>query len=184
MWVIVKRTICRLLSLLGIGVYRLLPGVLPFEVGDPIRFNTQERADQLWSNDEIVKFYLSPARLKFYDDLVNLTREKGIDCNGKHIADVGCGTGHILFSISKTFHPLSMTGLDYSREVIAIARTVVPEAKFYYHDIYESSKEYGFDVVFCMEVLEHLLLPNEALRNLTAMMNRPGVAVITVPNGP
>src|SRR5262249_22983755 len=39
------------------------------------------------------------------------------------------------------------------------------------------------DVVFCIEVLEHLTHPDKALRRLLTMLNTRGVAILTVPNG-
>jgi 2-polyprenyl-3-methyl-5-hydroxy-6-metoxy-1,4-benzoquinol methylase len=58
----------------------------------------------------------------------------------------------------------------------------VPDAEFRYFDIYEGSS-LQFDVIFCIEVLEHLLHPARALRNVVAMLADSGVGLITVPNG-
>ena len=38
-------------------------------------------------------------------------------------------------------------------------------------------------MIFCIEVLEHLLHPDIALRNIVNMLSGSGVALITVPNG-
>ncbi len=188
MWVLLNRMMVGLLSLWGIGVYRLnrpthKPAAEAIRIESPIDFNTVEVADRLWADHEHVQAYLSPDRLKFFDYVASFMHEKGVDCNNKHIADVGCGSGHLLLSIRKVCQPLSMTGLEYSQSAIAIAKTVVPEARFCLHDIYDSTKEYRLDVIVCVQVLEHLLFPDKALRNILAMLNRPGIAFVTVPNG-
>ena len=38
-------------------------------------------------------------------------------------------------------------------------------------------------MIFCIEVIEHLLHPDRALRNVVRMLADSGVALITVPNG-
>jgi len=181
--------VVKFFALFRIVVYRLPPRSALDRVyrraalSSPIDFNRQETVNQLWADHEAQEAYLSPACLAFYDEVANLPQSKGIDCNGKHIADVGCGTGHLLLSVRKAYRPLSMTGLDFSETAIEIARTNVPEATFLCHDIYDSSKEHRFDILFCTETLEHLLFPDRALRNLLPLLNRPGIAVITVPDG-
>lgn len=126
--------------------------------------------------------YLSPDRLRFIEEVVELLCERGIDYNGKRIADVGCGTGHLLRCIHDDFNPLSLTGFEYSEEASRIARTVLPDAEFHYFDIYEGTS-LKFDIVFCIEVLEHLLFPDKALKNLIDMIDKSGVALVTVPDG-
>ena len=43
--------------------------------------------------------------------------------------------------------------------------------------------DYKFDIVFCTEVLEHLLYPHIALQNIIHLSQDSGVIMITVPNG-
>jgi 2-polyprenyl-3-methyl-5-hydroxy-6-metoxy-1,4-benzoquinol methylase len=76
-----------------------------------------------------------------------------------------------------------MTGLEIVEAAMVIAKTTVPQARIYYCDLYQPIIKHKFDVVFCTEVLEHILSPEKALRNLIGMTNIPGVVIITVPNG-
>ena len=162
---------------------RQSPNAQGLTIISPIHHNSQERLNEFYSNPKVVEAYLDPARLKFYHDVVKLLHEKGIGYNGKHIADIGCGTGHLFLSIRNNFNPASLTGFEYSEAALRIARAVVPDTKFYYFDIYEGGINFQFDVVFCVEVLEHLLYPDKALMTITTMINASGVALITVPNG-
>jgi 2-polyprenyl-3-methyl-5-hydroxy-6-metoxy-1,4-benzoquinol methylase len=126
---------------------------------------------------------LSEHKIQFRNETLRVLQAKGIDCSGKHVADVGCGTGHLLLNISKVYRPASMTGLEIVEAAMVIAKTTVPQARIYYCDLYQPIIKHKFDVVFCTEVLEHILSPEKALRNLIGMTNIPGVVIITVPNG-
>lgn len=185
---LLKRMVVKLLSLFGIGIYRLppvpsKPAFDPNSIASAIDFNSQRNADELWSNPEVVTFYLSAERENFYDELITLLLRNGVDCNDKDVADIGCGLGDVLLRISRSFQPRSLTGYDFSQAGLDIARSVLPNASFHRYDIYELDTENAFDVVLCIETLEHLLFPNKALEKLLAITRRPGTIVATTPNG-
>jgi 2-polyprenyl-3-methyl-5-hydroxy-6-metoxy-1,4-benzoquinol methylase len=85
-------------------------------------------------------------------------------------------------AIQKRFQPSSLTGFEYSEAALEIARSHAPSTQFHSFDVYESAS-LQFDVVFCVEVLEHLLYPDRALSNIVRMIAPSGVALLTVPNG-
>ena len=58
----------------------------------------------------------------------------------------------------------------------------LPEGKFFVHDLYQKL-ETEYDLILCTEVIEHLLYPDLALRNIIDMMSKDSVSLITVPNG-
>lgn len=147
-----------------------------------IEHNSQAKMNEFFSDTEKVAAYLGPNRLAFYDDVINLLLIKGVTYDGKNIADVGCGPGYLLMSIHNRFSPLSLTGFDFSESALDIARNVVPDAKFYCLDIYDGTN-LKFDITLCTELLEHLLYPDRALKNLLGMIGAAGTLLITVPNG-
>lgn len=128
-----------------------------------------------------MKDYLDNRRLRFYDELVRILRKMGVDCSGKRVIDVGCATGHLLLSISREYHPASMTGFDYAESAIKIAKTNVSGANFYCDDICHPVNVHKFDVVFCTEVLEHIIPARKALENLLRMTD--STLILTIPNG-
>lgn len=179
-----KEALIRLFSLFGIGIYRLnsIPKAQGFAIRSATDHNTKERMNEFYADSDAVKAYISPDRLKFYERVVRLLPDRGIDYKNKRIGDVGCGTGHLLRCIPDNYDPLSLTGLEYSEAALEMARTVLPGATFQYFDIYQGTT-LKFDIVFCVEVLEHLLFPTEALKNVLDMLDKGGVALVTVPNG-
>jgi 2-polyprenyl-3-methyl-5-hydroxy-6-metoxy-1,4-benzoquinol methylase len=169
-------------SMMGLGVYRLNSNANPSKkpvVSSPLHHNSREGLEEFYSDQETVESYLDPA---FYDRLIDLLLSHSVVYDEKRIADVGCGIGGLLKALQTRFQPRSLTGFEYSEKALDIARAQVPGAEFCYFDIYEGSSR-RFDVIFCSEVLEHLLHPDKALRNVVGMLAEQGVALVTVPNG-
>ena len=95
------------------------------------------------------------------------------------LVGIGCGTGHLLLEAYKS---RKIVGLGYSTEALSRAKHLLPKGEFYQYDIYKPFTE-QFDLVFCTEVLEHLLEPRKAMKNIVSMIKPGGVALITVPEG-
>ena len=179
-----KALIKKLLSVAGLGIYRIEPSQnsKPSHkpvVSSPLHHNSKEGLNEFYSDREAVESYLDPG---FYERLIDLLTTHGVDYQQKRVADVGCGTGGLLKALKCRFQPSSLTGFEYSENALDIARSQVPGVEFGYFDIYEGAPR-QFDVVFCVEVLEHLLHPDIALRNVINMLGNSGVALLTVPNG-
>lgn len=178
-----KHLVKKAFSLVGLGVYRLnnVPKQPPKPiVSSPLQYNSKEGLNEFYSDRELVESYLDQ---EFYKRLVDFLAARGVDYGGKRIADVGCGTGGLLKHVI-SLHPKSLTGFEYSENALGIARSQVPDVQFQYLDIYEPAPDdLEFDVIFCVEVLEHLLYPDKALRNIVQILGSQGVALLTVPNG-
>ena len=181
-----KALIKKAFSVVGIGIYRVDPSQTRNSntpkapvVDSPIEYNSKQGLNEFYSDSETVESYLDPA---FYDRLIDLLATQGVDYDQKRIADIGCGTGGLLKALQNRYQTRSLTGFEYSEKALELARTKVPGAEFCYFDIYEGSSR-QFDVIFCVEVLEHLLHPDIALRNVVAMLADSSVALVTVPNG-
>jgi SAM-dependent methyltransferase len=71
------------------------------------------------------------------------------------LLELGCGTGSILERVTSV---PSLTGLDLSPEMLAVAREKVPGARLIEGDMKAFSLEERFDVVICVfDSLNHLL---------------------------
>ena len=177
-----KALIKRVFSLVGLGIHRLEPpqnNSHKVVVSSPIQYNSKDGLNEFYSDAEAVASFLDPG---FYDRLLDLLAAHGVEYNQKRVADVGCGTGGLLKALQARDQAQSLTGFEYSEKALDLARAQVPGVEFCYFDIYEGS-EREFDVIFCIEVIEHLLHPDRALRNVVRMLADSGVALVTVPNG-
>ena len=112
-----------------------------------------------------------------------LIRELVEERRGMRIAEVGCGTGHVL----RMFRQSKLVGIELSAAFVDQARqTLVGYDVSFLHGSIESLEAVpgGFDRVICSEVLEHTLDPRATLGMLRRMLSPGGRAVITVPNEP
>jgi 2-polyprenyl-3-methyl-5-hydroxy-6-metoxy-1,4-benzoquinol methylase len=180
---LMKTLIKRAFSLVGVGVYRLPPpnAKTPPKpvVKSALHHNSKEGLNEFYSDKDTVESYLDPA---FYERMIDLLASNGIDYEQKRIADIGCGTGGLLSALKTRAQTQSLTGFEYSEKALEIARAQVSDVEFCNFDIYQGSPR-QFDVIFCIEVLEHLLHPEKALRNILAMLAESGSVLLTVPNG-
>lgn len=101
---------------------------------------------------------------RFYDRIMG-DRTPEIDRVRRYIArhrpgarsllELGCGTGALLSGLAGEF---SVTGLDRSPEMLAVAARAVPSARLLHADITAFRLPYQFDVVMCMfDTLNHVV---------------------------
>lgn len=154
----------------------------PVIIDNPTSFNTSEAYDEFFSIGKNVKNYLGHGRLLFYEECVNILTNADIKLHEKKIADVGCGTGHLLKILSKQANGSDLHGLDHSDQALRITRNTVPGVEVHTTDIY-NLPSIVFDIVLCTEVLEHLLNPTAALHQLIGIVEKNGMLFITVPDG-
>src|ERR1019366_3646000 len=88
------------------------------------------------------------------------------------VLDVGCGAGDNLAVLAHAMPHLVLTGTDVSQEALALAARRVPGATFRQLDAQKEKLDEKFDLVFCNQVVEHLVDDMAAFRNLALMANR------------
>jgi 2-polyprenyl-3-methyl-5-hydroxy-6-metoxy-1,4-benzoquinol methylase len=159
---------------------------------DIVKTNTKEAFELFYTQrDFIDKCYLAPGRLESYDLVAKYCR--GIlstrdPSNTVHVIDLGCGTGHMLKALRDELQAvphLELLGIDFAKTAIRKARRVVPEANFMIGDIYDNRQpSESFNLVLCVEVLEHLRDPERAILEMVRLCKTDdGHIVVTVPNG-
>jgi 2-polyprenyl-6-hydroxyphenyl methylase/3-demethylubiquinone-9 3-methyltransferase len=116
---------------------------------------------------------LNPVRLRYIEQIMKL--------HGARILDVGCGGGILSEAMARS--GAQVLGIDLSAEVIAVAQlhaleagVAVEYAAIGAEEIARQRAE-GFDLVTCMELLEHVPDPAASVAALAAAV-RPGGHVI------
>ena len=137
-------------------------------------------ANDWWDKDGPMKTLhdLNPVRLKYL--------EKKVELKNAIVADIGCGGGILSESVAKA--GASVVGIDTSTELVQIARH---HAALEHLEIrYESSsvsdlakKESGkYDVVLCMELVEHVDDIYELLSGCAKLLKSEGILFISTLN--
>lgn len=99
------------------------------------------------------------------------------------ILDAGCGEGFIDRLIIDRYPGVRITGLEFTKEAITIAKATNPSVEYIQGDVCNMPfKDRSFDFVLCTEVLEHLQDPEKAMKEI--MRVSTGRFLITVPNEP
>jgi 2-polyprenyl-6-hydroxyphenyl methylase/3-demethylubiquinone-9 3-methyltransferase len=121
---------------------------------------------------------LNPARLKYVADRTSL--------DGAAIVDVGCGGGILAESLARKGG--QVTGIDVAKRVLATARLHLHESgldvDYRRITVEELAAESpgAFDVVTCMEMLEHVPDPPSIVRSIHQLLKPGGQAFFSTLN--
>ena len=103
--------------------------------------------------------------------------KKFIDINEKTLLDVGCGGG--VLSESMAENGASVTGIDLAEESLEVAKLHLYESQHKIKYINQSVEKFAqnnknsFDVIVCMELLEHVPDP-QSIINACSKILKPG----------
>jgi ubiquinone/menaquinone biosynthesis C-methylase UbiE len=99
-------------------------------------------------------------------------------CSGRRLLEIGSGTGH--WSAHFALRGYRVTGIDVSPDMVRVARDKgIENAEFHVGDLYSTGFTSGvFDVGVAITVLEFLLDPASALRELTRVVKPSGLLII------
>ena len=113
---------------------------------------------------------INPLRLEWIDSIAPL--------NGHRVLDVGCGGGILADAMART--GAQVTGIDLSTKALRVAQLHALEAQTPHIEYREVSVETlaqeqpgSFDMVTCMEMLEHVPDPDSVVRACAALV-KPG----------
>ncbi len=104
-------------------------------------------------------------------------------CSGKFVLDIGSGDGygsHYLSGVAK-----SVTGLDYSAEVVQYARSKYPKANLNYRQLDVKNLHTisdKFEVICCFQVIEHLADTESFLKNIRVLLTANGIFIVSTCN--
>ena len=129
---------------------------------------------------------LNPVRLKYIRDQID--RHWQADEHGrtpleaKSALDVGCGAGLLAEPLARL--GAMVTGIDATPEVIAVARehaaAIGLEIDYRVGDVQALGGQY--DLVTCLEVIEHIADPATFLKALAARLAPGGLLILSTPN--
>ena len=100
--------------------------------------------------------------------------------------EIGCGAGFSTKRLRKMLPTdVTLEGSEYVEEMLPDARKLNPGLKFIAESVYElKRKDESLDLVFLLEVLEHLDYPEVALKEISRVVKPGGYLVLGVPREP
>lgn len=121
---------------------------------------------------------INPLRLDYIAEQVQL--------DGLQVLDVGCGGGILSEALART--GASVTGIDLSQSALDVARLHAAENSIRIDYQCTSTEEFAelhagtFDVVTCMEMLEHVPDPQAIVRACSQLLKPGGTAFFSTLN--
>lgn len=131
--------------------------------------------------DIFAKFYdtVMGSREKTAAEVWNLVKEH--HPQAKTILELAVGTGTNLVPLSADYE---VSGLDLSEKMLEVAKTKLPEAKFYHQDMVNFELQERFDVILCLfDSVNHLLnfeQWKQMFQNVREHLNENGVFIFDV----
>ena len=95
------------------------------------------------------------------------------------VLDFGCGTGGGLEQLKKIFNFKDAVGVDASEMAIRFAKTYSKDYHLISHNSYKMESQ--FDIIFLMDVLEHIDDDEKFLNELKKNLKDDGVIILSVP---
>ena len=146
------------------------------------------QAQNWWNPNgpEAMLHKLNPVRLKYIRDQVDQHWQVD-ECSrtpleGKTALDVGCGAGLLAEPLARL--GAKVTGVDAAPELIAVARdhskAMCLEIDYRAAELPEI--ECQFDLITCMEVIEHVFDPSVFVSALAKRLAPAGLLILSTPN--
>lgn len=136
-----------------------------------------QHANEWWNTEGPLKTLhdINPVRLEFIQTFTELAKQK--------VLDVGCGGGVLSESMAK--HGATVTGLDVEPEAISAAEAHALEKKLklrYVCQPIEGYKARPFDVITCMEMVEHVPDPQLVIEHCARLLKPGGYLFLSTIN--
>jgi SAM-dependent methyltransferase len=122
----------------------------------------------------------------YFEAVRELTELAGITNKGAKAIEIGCGEGFSTKRIN-SFIPknIKLEASEYVERQIPFAKENNPGIKVIQESVYDlSHKDESFDLIYLLEVLEHLDFPEKGLVEARRVIKNDGYLMIGVPREP
>ena len=120
---------------------------------------------------------LFPTQIGAADGRLLAITEYAGDLNSRAVLDVGCGKGRFAVALKQRFPGAQISGVDISAELLKAVPTDIPTRQGSMLQL--PWPDASFDVLYCVEALEHAQCEAAALREMNRLL-KPGGQLIVV----
>jgi 2-polyprenyl-3-methyl-5-hydroxy-6-metoxy-1,4-benzoquinol methylase len=139
-----------------------------------------------WLTPETLLRYLGNHRVHFYIEVFHAASTKVNWNQAGSIADFACGPGVVPFLAHQHTRELGLSpricALDLNPGALELIKRVIPDVYTEPLDVLKGTSS-TFNVVFMMDVIEHLADPTSAVKRTLESVEGGGILVIAVPDG-
>lgn len=137
----------------------------------------QELAQTWWDTEGPFKTLhdINPCRMSFM--------QQQVDFHQKEVLDLGCGGGILSEALAKA--GAIVTGVDIEASLIEVAKSHAHQDKLkisYHAGHVQDFKHQGFDIIVCMEMLEHVDSPEDILKECKRLLKPGGILFLSTIN--
>jgi 2-polyprenyl-3-methyl-5-hydroxy-6-metoxy-1,4-benzoquinol methylase len=136
-----------------------------------------------WPTPEFLERYFDAGRLAMARLLLDRCDAEGVEIDGRRVLDIGCHAGCLLRLMRVRYPEASLFGCDISDVKLAMAERACPDAELFFCALSDLPRSSRYDVLFLMEVLEHMVDPEAVVRRLLDSVSTAGTLILTVPDG-
>lgn len=155
--------------------------------------NKKEKFDQLtkrqfsfwskWYDSRIFRaFYFE----KLYRKIIEtIAKEKDCLKPGRAFLDAACGTGEIIFRLSRDYPEINFTGVDFTEAMVRIARQKNKERQNV--NILDADvtklplEDQSFDFIVCSDSLHHFSDPESSVKELSRVSRKGAIFLLVDP---
>lgn len=124
--------------------------------------------------------YMNAGRIRFCKEVIDNISLDSV----RTVLDAGCGPGYTLKLIGELNSNIDLFAVDVALAAEKHIIKHLPRVHFYRADTTKLPFDDGvFDLVLCIQTLEHLKRPELALAELARVASTSGSLVLTVPDG-
>lgn len=98
--------------------------------------------------------------------------------------EVGCGSGFVLYGVSKCFPSVRLDATEYYESALVYAKSRVPSCSYRQLDAAVMKDVEAYECIGCFDVLEHIELDTKVLSNFHRALRTGGYLLLTVPQHP
>jgi 2-polyprenyl-3-methyl-5-hydroxy-6-metoxy-1,4-benzoquinol methylase len=96
--------------------------------------------------------------------------------------DIGTGNGYLPSLLRDRLSGTLIIGIDFVREILREAKDLNQCLQVDIDRTFLPFRDHSFDMITCMDVLEHLILPDKLLHEINRVLKPGGHCLLSVPN--